>query len=180
MKWLNEPANWKANDQSLYLSVEPGTDFWRITHYGFTRDTGHFYYTDVRGDFEAIVNVSGQYNEQYHQAGLMIRMDNANWIKTGIEYVDGLQKISAVVTRDFSDWSVIPCPGSPEDIWLKLLRKSDYVQIDYSFDAIDFSMLRLAYFPTEKNVQIGLIAAAPGDKSFDVIFNGFQIRDIMS
>ena len=32
----------------------------------------------------------------------MIRLDSANWIKTGVEYTDGLPHFSAVVTRDFS------------------------------------------------------------------------------
>jgi regulation of enolase protein 1 (concanavalin A-like superfamily) len=42
MKWLNEPKHWQADEQSLHMSVDAATDFWRITHYGFIRDSGHF------------------------------------------------------------------------------------------------------------------------------------------
>lgn len=87
------------------ISITSGqrTDFWRKTHYGFIRDDGHFYYEQVKGDFIVEVKVSGQYEELYDQAGLMVRLDEANWLKCGIEFVEGVQQVSAVVTRDYSD-----------------------------------------------------------------------------
>jgi regulation of enolase protein 1 (concanavalin A-like superfamily) len=175
MKWLNEPGIWQADNQSMQLTVEPATDFWRITHYGFIRHAGHFYFKEAAGDFELSVKVSGKYHEQYHQAGLMVRLDEKVWIKTGIEYVDGLQQVSAVVTSGFSDWSVVPCSNNAEAIRLKLLRKGDYVQIDYSFDGITYTMLRLAPFPPGIAVQAGMMAAAPGNESFTVYFENFQV-----
>ncbi|WP_345947995.1 DUF1349 domain-containing protein [Mucilaginibacter sp. PAMB04274] len=176
MKWFNQPKKWSGNADKLTFTVDPGTDYWRITHYGFIRDSGPFYYQEAAGDFEASVKVTGSYQELFHQAGLMIRIDNKNWIKTGIEYVDGVQNVSAVVTREVSDWSVVPRNDSPKSIWLKLLRKSDYVQIQYSFDNKTFKMLRLAYFPPKVKAQIGMVAAAPGKKSFPVIFESFSVK----
>ncbi|WP_419801424.1 DUF1349 domain-containing protein [Mucilaginibacter sp.] len=179
MKWLNEPKKWSGNPQKLTMTVDPNTDFWRITHYGFIRDSGPFYYQEAQGNFEATVKMTGSYQELFHQAGLMIRTDNKNWIKTGIEFVDGVQNVSAVVTREVSDWSVVPRNDSPKSIWLKLLRKGDYVQIEYSFDDKDFKVLRLAYFPPKaKVVQIGMVAAAPGKKSFPVVFEGFAVKAV--
>ena len=175
MKWLNEPYIWSAEEGTLKMRVHPSTDFWRITHYGFIRDSGHFYFREVSGDFELLVKVVGQYRELYHQAGLMIRLDEKNWIKTGIEYVDGLENLSVVVTREFSDWSVAPCTGNPPAIWLKLLRKNDFVQVEYSFDGVSYSLLRIAYFPPAPVVQAGLMAAAPGAEGFDVVFENFQV-----
>ena len=61
--------------------------------------------TGSKRDFVASVKVTGQYKALYDQAGLMLRLDDQNWIKTGIEYVDERQNVSAVVTREFSDWS---------------------------------------------------------------------------
>lgn len=178
MLWLNEPKTWSGDDQKLTVTVAPGTDYWRTTHYGFIRDSGPFYYAEMPGDFEATVKVTGDYRELFHQAGLMIRIDNKNWIKTGIEYVDGVQNVSAVVTREVSDWSVVPRNDSPKSVWLKLLRKNDFVQIQYSFDNKDFKMLRLAYFPPNVKAQIGMVAAAPGKESFNVVFEDFAIRTI--
>jgi uncharacterized protein len=178
MSWYNEPKHWTGNAQKLNVTVDPGTDYWRITHYGFIRDSGPFYFCQASGNFEASVKVTGNYQELFHQAGLMIRIDNKNWIKTGIEYVDGVQNLSAVVTREVSDWSVVQRSDSPKSLWLKLLRKNDFVQIQYSFDNKDFKMLRLAYFPPDVQVQVGMVAAAPGAKNFDVVFEDFVVNQI--
>ena len=178
MHWNNEPQNWSGNAEKLNCTIEPDTDYWRITHYGFIRDNGPFYYTEIAGNFEARVKIIGQYKELYHQAGLMIRIDEKNWIKTGIEYVDGVQNVSAVVTREVSDWSVVPRHDSPPAIWLTLLRKNDYVEIKYSFDGVKYEMLRLAYFPPDVKAAIGVVAAAPGKESFEVVFENFQAEKI--
>ena len=175
MKWYNAPSKWTGNGKKLEVTVDPNTDYWRVTHYGFIRDNGPFYYQEQEGDFEASVRITGNYQELFHQAGLMVRIDNKNWIKTGIEYVDGVQNVSAVVTREVSDWSVVPRHDSPKSVWLKLLRKGDFVEIKYSFDGEKFDMLRLAYFPPGVKAQIGVVAAAPGKKSFPVVFEDFQV-----
>lgn len=41
--WLNAPEtySWLPNG-SLEVVTDHGVDFWRETHYGFTRDSGHF------------------------------------------------------------------------------------------------------------------------------------------
>ncbi|MCU1323198.1 MAG: hypothetical protein JWM43_2847 [Acidobacteriaceae bacterium] len=173
--WQHEPAKWKESGNTLTETVPAGTDYWRIAHYGFIRDNGPFRFQEQTGDFEAKVRVSGHYHELYHQAGLMIRIDAKNWIKTGIEFVDGKQNISAVVTRDYSDWSVIPRTDSPNFIWLRLQRRGDAVQIEYSLDDTSWSMLRLAYFPPNVPVQIGMVAAAPGKQEFEVTFDHFTV-----
>ena len=96
MHWYNEPAVWAANDATLTVTADPGTDFWRKTHYGFIRDNGHFYYQEVAGDFRCEVKVSGGYAALYDQAGLMVRLDAETWLKCGIEFVEGVQYVSAV------------------------------------------------------------------------------------
>ncbi|AWG25426.1 DUF1349 domain-containing protein [Flavobacterium kingsejongi] len=178
MEWLNQPKKWSGDAKKLTYTVEPDTDFWQVTHYGFKRDNGPFYYVETKGDFEVSVKVSGNYSELFHQAGIMLRIDEKNWIKTGIEFVDGKQNISAVVTRDVSDWSVVPRNNSPKSVWLKVLRKGDYAEIKYSFDGEKYEMLRLAYFPPGVPVKVGMVAAAPGKVSFPVTFENFEIKAI--
>jgi regulation of enolase protein 1 (concanavalin A-like superfamily) len=123
MRWSHEPKQWTAKNGVVSATVDPGTDFWRVTHYRFIRDNGPFYFQEQAGDFEASVHVTGKYRELYHQAGLMMRVDEKNWIKTGIEYVNGVQNVSAVVTREFSDWAVVPRKDSRESVWLRLKSK---------------------------------------------------------
>jgi len=175
MKWYSKPVKSAVEGNKLKMNVDPATDYWRVTHYGFIRDNGPFYFTEQAGNFEASVKITGAYKELFHQAGLMVRIDNKNWIKTGIEYVDGVQNVSAVVTREVSDWSVVPRHDSPKSVWLKLLRKGDYVEIKYSFDGVKYDMLRLAYFPPKVKAMIGMVAAAPGKQNFDVVFEDFKV-----
>jgi regulation of enolase protein 1 (concanavalin A-like superfamily) len=176
MRWSHEPKQWAAKNGVVTATVDPGTDFWRVTHYGFIRDNGPFYFEEREGDFEATVHVTGKYRELYHQAGLMVRADEKNWIKTGIEYVNGVQNVSAVVTREFSDWSVVPRTDNPASVWLRLKREGNFVQVEYSFDGSKYEMLRLAYFPPGVRVQIGMVAAAPGKESFAVTFDHFSVK----
>ena len=59
MQWFNEPEQWKISDKSLSMFVTPQSDYWRISHYGFTVDDAPFYYTTYGGEFEVKVKVTG-------------------------------------------------------------------------------------------------------------------------
>lgn len=47
-EWINEPAIWCYENNSLSVITDDHTDFWRRTWYGFERFTGHIYATDVK------------------------------------------------------------------------------------------------------------------------------------
>ncbi len=178
--WQHEPAHWSETEDRLTVTALPGTDYWQVTHYGFIHDNGAFRHQEQAGNFEAKVRIAGKYHELYHQAGLMIRLDDKNWIKAGIEFLNGQQSVSAVVTRGFSDWSVLPCPDNPAFIWLRLQRFHDTVQVSYSRDNQKWSMIRLAYFPPEVAVKIGMMTAAPGKQPLEVIFEHFAIGPLLA
>src|SRR5437763_4410552 len=158
MDWHNEPPMWTVDGRMITVKSGPKTDFWRTTHYGFIRDSGHFYHHRVAGDFLVEVKVSGAYTSLYDQAGLMVRVDEANWLKCGIEFVDGVQQVSTVVTREYSNWAVVPLPDSPPPVWLRLTRRGSAVEVHYLFDAARYTMLRLAYLPPADPVRVGLMA----------------------
>ena len=61
----------------------------------------------------------------------MVRLDETTWIKTGIEFVNGVHHVSAVVTRDYSDWSVVPFYSYPGSLRLRLKREGGAVTIEY-------------------------------------------------
>ncbi len=105
----------------------------------------------------------------------MIRIDEELWIKTGIEFVNGTENVSTVVTREFSDWSVIPKKGTSKYVWLKLIRKDDYVEIHYSMDNKSYQVVREAYFPPKVKCKIGVMSAAPEGKGFRAVFDNFKI-----
>ncbi len=175
MQWLNEPPRWTDEDDRITLRTGAKTDFWRKTHYGFIRDNGHFYYQPVSGNFSAEVKLIGQYAALYDQGGLMVRRDEMTWVKTGIEYVDGVQHLSAVVTHDFSDWSVIPLSPNPPAVWLRLERDHEALEIKYSLDGARYDLLRLTYIGTEPVLMVGVMAASPEGEGFSLTFERLRI-----
>ena len=176
MKWYNEPPIWTEQEQILTVTSGLNTDFWRKTHYGFIRDNGHFYYQTVTGDFIATVKITGEYQVLYDQAGLMIRADDLTWLKCGIEFVEGVQYASAVVTREYSDWSIVELSGSPTSLWIKVERRGGSVEVKYALDGEKYSTIRLAYLTESETVQVGMMCASPERDGFQVQFEGFEIK----
>lgn len=176
--WINEPSDWKYEKNRLEMFVTGKTDFWRKTHYGFTVDDGPFFYTRRGGEFEVSAKISADYQARYDQAGLMIRVDETMWIKAGIEYVDGRFHASTVVTRNFSDWSLVALGKNMDAIFIKMLRKLDAVEVSYSIDGSNYQLMRLAYFPDNIPVDIGLMAASPDGEGFNARFDHIQIKHL--
>lgn len=174
-RWLHEPAAWSADGDAVEATTLPDSDFWRTTHYGFIRDNGHVLGRDVEGDFTFTATFAGAYRDLYDQAGVMLRIDEENWIKTGVELVDGVQQLSAVVTRGVSDWSVVPVPVAPSAVTLAVERKGDTVTVRYGLDGAAETMLRLAYFPPGVPVFAGVMCASPDGGGFTTRFSGVGI-----
>ncbi|MEL7533605.1 MAG: DUF1349 domain-containing protein [Bacteroidota bacterium] len=178
MQWYNEPQDWQFRANSLSLFVTAKTDYWRETHYAFTVDDGPFYFQNRGGEFSVEVSIQADYQTRYDQMGLMLRIDAANWIKFGVEYVDEKINISAVVTRDKSDWSILPLAHQPEQIWLKAIRRLDAVELHYALDGTNYQMVRLAHFPDNRPLMVGMMAASPDGEGFQAEFKDFSITHL--
>lgn len=178
MQWFNEPESWEVNDNVLTMDVTPQSDYWRISHYGFTVDDAPFLYTLRGGEFEVKVKISGDYIARFDQAGLMLRIDKENYIKTGIEYVDGKYNLSAVVTHHTSDWSVIKLDRPVPFVWIKAVRRLDAVEIFYSFDDKEYTMMRNCWLQDNTPVMVGMMAACPDGNGFKAKFENFQIKHL--
>ena len=178
MNWFNEPADWQIDGGNLVMDVTPHSDYWRVSHYGFTVDDAPFYYAEYGGEFEAKVRIYGDYKARFDQAGLMIRLDHDNYIKTGIEYVDGKYNLSTVVTHKTSDWSVITLDCPVEYIWIKAVRRLDAVEIFYSYDDKTYRMMRNAWVEANHPVRIGMFAACPDGDGFRASFSDFTVRHL--
>jgi hypothetical protein len=178
MNWFNEPETWKVTDCKLTMKVTPKSDYWRISHYGFTVDDAPFYYAEYGGEFEVKVKISGDYKVRFDQAGLMIRIDHENYIKTGIEFVDGKYNLSTVVTHHTSDWSVITLDKPVDAIWIKAVRRLDAVEIFYSFDDKEYTLMRNAWMEANRPVKVGMMGACPDGEGFDVTFSNFTVKHL--
>lgn len=175
MEWFNEPCNWSHSGKQIIVKTSPKTDFWRITHYGFIRDNGHFYFERVNTDFVVEVKIRGNYTDLYDQAGIMIRADENHWIKTGIEYVDGVQNFSAVVTHKYSDWSFTPLLNFSEVFQLRVERCKEAIHIAYLDESSRYIPFRMTYFPIEEDIQVGIMCASPQGDGYEVIFEDYQL-----
>jgi len=176
MQWLNEPPQWSESGNQIVVQTAPKTDFWRVTHYGFIRDSGHFYFDAIATDFMVEVTIRGRYKDLYDQAGIMIRANEKQWLKTGIEYVDGVQNLSAVVTHNYSDWSMTPLPNAPEALRLRVERRHEAIQIFYQNQATDFVLFRMTYMPTGVPLEVGLMCASPDGDGYQVTFEDFKLE----
>lgn len=175
-RWHNEPAEWQGDADRLTLTTGDKTDFWRETFYGFVRDSGHAWLRPVSGDFSATASFKGVYRELYDQAGMMLRIDETHWIKAGIEYTDGLMHFSVVVTRNVSDWSVIPLHSASADteVFVRVTRHGDAVRVQFHLGDGKWQMARLCPFPAG-DAMVGVTACSPERKGFEASFRDIRV-----
>ncbi len=175
MQWLNDPPTWREDNGILAVRAAAKTDFWRKTHDGGIRDNGHFYFDTAQHDFSAVLEIVGEYEEQYDQAGLMVRLDETTWLKCGVELKDGIQYASVVVTRDWSDWSVVRL-DRPESIWFRVHRIQNTFEVEFSLDGEAYQMIRQAFLTEAPELQVGPMIAAPKGDGFRAVFKDFTVR----
>jgi regulation of enolase protein 1 (concanavalin A-like superfamily) len=165
MTWLNPPERADILGDVLQVVTRPMTDFWRTTAYGFVHDDGHFLGAPFAGDRAIEVTFSGEFAEQFDQAGLMLRAGPDLWIKAGVELSDGVLFASAVVTRGTSDWSVAPLlarSSAAQWITIRASRAGDGVTLRYRVGRNgDFRMLRVAFLPPAAELVAGVMCCSP-------------------
>lgn len=178
MQWFNEPEKWEIKNNTFSMYVTPQSDYWRISHYGFTVDDAPFLYSTYGGEFEVKVKISGDYKVRFDQAGLMLRINHENYIKMGIEFVNGKYNLSTVVTHKTSDWSIINLEKPVPFIWIKAIRRLDAVEVFYSLDDKNYIMMRNAWLQDNCPVMVGLMGACPDGNGFNAKFENFSVKHL--
>lgn len=173
--WLNAPAAYRMEADALTVTTERATDFWRITSYGFIRDSGHFLGRPVEGDFTAQVHVQGDFQHLYDQAGLMVRVDERRWIKAGVEFSDGALLLSTVLTDERSDWATSLAPALPAGLWLRVTVTAGVIRVQYSADGVVWPLLRLAPFPIASRYLVGPMCCTPERAGLTAVFSAFSV-----
>lgn len=205
-EWLNEPPEWNDDGSTMTLVPGPQTDFWRrtledkltdedfaalgLTTGQYVVNNGHLYYSEADGDFTVSVKVAGEFSSQYDQAGLMVRQDDENWIKYGLEIVQGTwadryeYRGSAhllgctFTSHGWSEWSVLPqFPQEPSVIWLRIIREGHSFFVDFSLDGEEFNLIKLCSMPDATRLQVGRYATAPTGNGFPVTFTDYGLTE---
>ncbi len=179
-RWTREPVAVSTDaDGVMTVEAAEGSDWWRDTGYGFRHENGHALLAPWHaGTAVEVTFALDGFTGQFDQAGLAIMVDDATWIKAGVEYADGHHQLGAVVTLGASDWStgrVDEWQGSA--VTIRASRVEDAVvsrarsaAVDGSTDqAHDWRLVRVARFPHE-GAQVGPMVCAPGHAGFRVRF----------
>jgi uncharacterized protein len=173
--WLNEPNDWHLQGGVLNAVTDHKTDFWRETHYGFTRDSGHFFHCETIGDFTADLRVQARYDELYDQAGIMVRLDKAHWVKAGIEMSDGTALLSSVLTVEQSDWATGAYVHDPTDFWIRATVTAGVLRLQVSPDGRTWPLVRLSPFPRASSYAVGPTCCTPERSGLKVRFSNFRV-----
>lgn len=170
-QWLNPPAQTAYGHSGLQVTTSAHSDMWRTTSYGFIHDSGHGLLAPLREAEAMEVDLEADYSEQFDQAGMLVWASPTNWIKCGIEFVDGIAHLGAVVTRDNSDWSAHPVPGWESGVTtLRVSRTGDALTIRAKRAGHAWQLLRVAPIEPDLDWAAGPYAASPTRVGLEVGF----------
>ncbi|MEV4622281.1 DUF1349 domain-containing protein [Asanoa sp. NPDC049573] len=175
MSWLNEPAEWSLDGAVLSAVTELRTDFWRETFYGFVNDNGHFFKQSVTGDFTAEAVVSAEHTTLFDQAGMMVRADERNWLKSGLEVTSGAVQVSTVFTRGFSDLSIAPVTPSTGEVAMRVTRFGEALAVHCRGGDGGWQLLRLGHLDLPATVDVGVMCCSPERAGLRATFRNFRV-----
>mmetsp|Transcript_25580 Transcript_25580/g.43125 ORF Transcript_25580/g.43125 Transcript_25580/m.43125 type:complete len:322 (+) Transcript_25580:50-1015(+) len=136
--------------EQLTLAPPAFRDFWSRTFYSPTlvKHDASALLRSVPYEAECTVEVDFEVTpkNQFDQAGLMVYIDDAHWVKAGIEYTDGAPRLSVVVTNVFSDWSTQPWPSTSARLRLHKINKGSSLVVEAcAVGSDDYSFVRIAH-----------------------------------
>ena len=174
-QWLNPPPRAEFAPDGLLVETGKGSDFWRETHYGFTRDSGHFLGVETGDGFTAQLRIRARFETLYDQAGLMVRIDERRWIKAGIELSDGRASLGSVLTDGRSDWATGPFEGDASDFWMRASLREGVLRLQASRDGRHWPLVRLCPFPLSERYLVGPMACTPERAGLEVRFSDWAL-----
>ncbi len=178
-EWLNEPRRITYSDEGMAIVTEPQTDFWQSVQHQIKKDNGHFFFTPRDGNFTLTTQWFFENCSNFRQCGLMLRLDERNWIKVGLMSTEpNNPQVGTVVThRGNSDWAVHNIPSLNGNIWFRVRRlKGDYVFFA-SVDGQNFFQLRLVTFHSESPIiKVGAYACSPQEQTFNCTLKALDLE----
>lgn len=157
--------------EHLDVTAAEGSDAWRQTAYCFVHDTEHALLAPLNVGEAMEVSFRAQWQGQFDQAGVFVRIDDQHWVKSGLEYADDHLGLGAVVTADRSDWSVgYVDEWHDRQITVRVSRWTDAVIMRASADDGPWRLVRVAPFNGDAAASAGPFLAAPTRAGFTVRF----------
>ncbi|MEU4379367.1 DUF1349 domain-containing protein [Micromonospora echinofusca] len=175
-EWWNEPVLVEGGPAGDLL-VQPagGSDLWRHTSYGFVHDDAPALLAPLPTGEAVEVSFVLDYGEQFDQAGVLVRVDERNWVKAGVEVSDGQPQVGAVVTREVSDWSVAPVPiWAGREVTVRVSRDRDALTVRARADDEQWRLVRLAPLAPQAVAVAGPYCCSPTRAGLRVRFTGWR------
>jgi uncharacterized protein len=111
-KALNYSEKVPDTSGSFEITASPGTDIWDKPPSTHSFNAPILYQTRTKETFKsARVTITADWKDQYDQGGLALvikSQDRGRWVKTGIEFLDGIPLVGTVAKDEWSDWSLRP------------------------------------------------------------------------
>jgi regulation of enolase protein 1 (concanavalin A-like superfamily) len=174
--WTTAPARVEIGDDGMRVTAVEGSDAWRITSYGFVHDTEHALLVPFEQDSAMEVAFHLDFEAQFDQAGIFVKVDDTTWIKSGVERSDGEDSLGAVVTRGMSDWSLSPVPGwHGRLVTIRASRSGDALTIRARVDNEAWRLVRVAPLDPDAAVTAGPMCCAPSRADLTVHFTSWRV-----
>ncbi|WP_433387360.1 DUF1349 domain-containing protein [Micromonospora sp. KLBMP9576] len=175
-EWCNEPVRAEgAAAGTLLVQPAGGSDLWRHTSYGFVHDDAPALLAPLPAGQAMEVDFHLDYDRQFDQAGVLVRVDERNWVKAGVEFSDGQPQVGAVVTREVSDWSVAPVPTwAGRGVSIRVSRDGDALTVRARADDEPWRLVRLAPLAPEAAASAGPYCCSPTRAGLRVRFTGWR------
>ena len=168
--WSREPTEWHDDGPELIWRCPGGTDFWRTTEGVPCAHDGSSLLTPVEDEFELELEVFGALEGLYDQVGLMVVSSELRWLKAGIE-VDGDVWLSAVHTREESDWSRERWDSA--NVRLRAVRRDGTIEV-FVDEAGGWRVYRTLFLPGP--VGIGPYSCSPKGAGFRASARDITVR----
>lgn len=174
--WLNPPVSVQREGLDMLVEAAEGSDLWRTTAYGFVHDNGHALLRALPDEVAVEVSWVLDYDQQFDQAGVLLRADERTWIKAGVEVSDGVPQVGAVVTNGVSDWSVAPVTHwAGRAVTIRASRRGDALTIRARVEAGPWQLVRVAPLPLGVPLLVGPYCCAPSRGGLVVRFTGVRL-----
>ena len=185
LQWQGQVDSYKLQD-GVGLLVHPSdkTDFWSKTYYDppFVKNDGATltYRVPAGVDTWSLeLHFSVEAYNQFDQAGIIVLVDSARWMKTGIEYVDGIPRMGAVVTNNYSDWSTQPWQGETSKFKIRVSRIRHSLVAEYHDK--EWNFMRIARLTDievpDTSVSVGAYTCAPTKSGMTATFYYMKFED---
>lgn len=202
--WINPPSRCEVASTFISLTTDSGTDFWQRTFYGFQNNNAPAYLLPIENNFTFTCHVVFDYKVLFDQAGIIVWIDQYNWIKASIEFDnDQFSRLGVVVTNNgYSDWSTRNIETTSDQFFRVSRRGPDFLIESRSAEAAQWEQLRICHLAAlgettpeiakanpdamamsghssgnGEALSVGVYACSPGESSFTANFDQLSLTE---